>query len=240
MSEWKAKRFWKEVNVDAGEGGYSVLLDTRPVRTPAKAPLTLPTRAMAEAVAAEWEAQEAEIDPMSMPATRAANAAIDKVAIQFDEVADMLSAYGDSDLLCYRAEAPDELVARQASAWEPLLDWAQETYGARLETRTGIMHAPQSPEALARLAAELRKMSPFQLAAFHDLVALSGSLVLALAATRDHLPIAELWARSRVDELWQEEQWGRDEEAFEAAEVKRAAFLNAKQFYDLTGPGDTL
>jgi len=234
MSEWKAKRFWTGVNVAEGEEGYTVLLDARPVRTPAKAPLILPTRAMAEAIAAEWEAQEKEIDPTSMPATRAANSAIDKVAVQFDEVADMLSAYGDSDLLCYRAETPQELVDRQAAAWDPLLDWAHETFGARLEPRTGIMHAPQSPEALARLDAALRRQTPFQLAAFHDLVALSGSLVIALAAVHDHLPAEDLWALSRIDELWQEEQWGHDEEAHETAEIKRGSFLDAKRFHDLT------
>jgi chaperone required for assembly of F1-ATPase len=234
MSEWKAKRFWKEVAVTEAGAGYAVLLDTRPVRTPAKAPLHLPTRAMAEAVAAEWDAQEKEIDPLSMPATRAANAAIDKVAVQFDEVADMLSAYGDSDLLCYRAEAPEELVDRQAAGWDPLLDWAADAFGARLEPRSGIMHAPQAPQALARLDAEVRRQTPFQLAAFHDLVSLSGSLVIGLAALHDRMPAEDLWALSRIDELWQEEQWGRDEEADAAAEIKREAFLKAKQFFDLT------
>lgn len=234
MSEWKAKRFWKTVAVSEAPEGYAVLLDERPVRTPAKAPLHLPTRAMAEAVAGEWEAQEEEIDPRSMHATRAANAAIDKVAVQFDEVAEMLSAYGDSDLLCYRADAPQELVERQAEAWDPLLDWAAESFGARLEPRTGVMHAPQSAEALARLDAEVRRQTPFELAAFHDLVSLSGSLVIGLAAVHDRLPVEELWDRSRVDELWQEAQWGRDEEAHQAAEVKRGSFLMAKQFFDLS------
>lgn len=233
MTEWKAKRFWKDVSVREADGGFDVALDTRPVRTPAKVPLVLPTRAMADAVAAEWAAQQDGIDPTTMPATRAANAAIDKVAPQFDEVAAMLSAYGDSDLLCYRADEPQELVARQAEGWDPLLDWADDTYGARLVPRAGVMHVPQDGDALARLDAQVRRLSPFQVAGFHDLVSLSGSLILALAATRDHRPAEALWALSRIDEEWQAEQWGHDEEAEDAARIKRNSFLEAKRFYDL-------
>lgn len=236
MSEWKLKRFWKAAGADTdpGEVGYRVLLDGRPVRTPAKALLAAPTRAMALAIAAEWDAQEAEIDPTTMPMTRAANAAIDKVAVQRAEVADMLAAYGDSDLLCYRAEAPEELVARQAEAWDPALDWAAAELGARLEVFVGVIHAPQPPEALARLAREVHGLTAFQLAAFHDLVSLSGSLVLGLAAARGWREADALWAMSRIDETWQEEQWGYDEEAAEAAEVKARAFLDAKRFFDLS------
>ncbi len=233
MSEWKARRFWTDVTVEPADDGYAVLLDGRPVRTPAKAKLTLPTRAVAEEIAAEWDAQESEIAPLSMPATRAANAAIDKVAPQFDEVAAMLSAYGDSDLLCYRAEAPDELVARQREAWDPMLDWTETAFGARLQPRAGVMHAPQDPGALARLDAEVRRQDAFQLAAFHDLVSLTGSLVLGLAAVHDREAPETLWRLSRIDEDWQAEQWGVDEEAAEAAEIKRASFLQAKRFHDL-------
>lgn len=234
MSDWKARRFWKAATTEPTEGGHTVHLDGRPVRTPAKAPLILPTREMAEAVAAEWDAQDKEIDPRTMPATRAANAAIDKVVPQFDEVVEMLSAYGDSDLLCYRADTPQELVLRQAEGWDPLLDWAAETFDARLEPRTGLMHEPQAPEALARLDAQVRAMSAFELAAFHDLVSLSGSLVIGLAAAHDLMPPEDLWLLSRIDENWQEELWGRDEEAAELAEIKRQSFLFAKRFYDLS------
>ncbi|OWU84009.1 ATPase [Oceanicola sp. 22II-s10i] len=234
MTEWKAKRFWKSAGVVPAGDGFTVELDGRPVRTPGKSPLILPSRAMAELIAAEWDAQDTTIDPNSMPATRAANSAIEKVATQFDAVAEMLAAYGDADLLCYRAEAPHELVQRQAEAWDPLLDWAAEVYGARLEARTGLMHEPQDPEALARLDAEVRRLSSFELTAFHDLVSLSGSLVIGLAAARDHRPADDLWTLSRLDELWQEELWGADEEAAEVAEIKRQAFLNAKQFFDLS------
>lgn len=232
MTEWKARRFWKTVDVTEYGGGFVVHLDGRPVRTPAKSALVLPTRAVADAIAAEWDAQAEVIDPRTMPATRAANAAIDKVRPQRDEVIEMLVAYGDADLLCYRADSPAALVQRQAGAWDPLLDWAAETYGARLSPRTGVMHEPQDPVALDRLAAPVRDQSVFELAAFHDLVSLSGSLVIGLAATRDRLPAADLWQVSRLDETWQAEQWGADEEAEAAAEIKRQSFLMAKRFFD--------
>ena len=131
MSAWKAKRFWKEAAVEETPDGFEVKLDGRPVKTPAKRALILPSRAMAEVVAAEWDAQEGEIQPHLMPATKTANAAIDKVAVQHNEVADMLAAYGDSDLLCYRADGPEGLVARQAAVWDPMLLWGEATLDGR-------------------------------------------------------------------------------------------------------------
>ena len=234
MSGWAKKRFWKETGVVEVEGGYTVELDGRRVKTPAKAPLTLPTRAMAEAIAAEWQAQEKEIDPNTMPVTRSANAAIDKVAIQHGEVADMLAEYGGSDLLCYRAAQPVELVARQAERWDPMLDWAGEKLGAKLQPVSGVMHIAQDQAALDRLKTQVHALSNFEMAAFHDLVSLSGSLVLGFAAVHQARPIEDLWALSRLDEDWQEEQWGVDEEAAEQAEIKRQAFLHADFFFRLS------
>ena len=135
MTGWKRKRFWKQARVVADGDGFAVELDGRPVRTPAKAALRLPGRAMAQAIAAEWDAQEDEIAPATMPFTRTANAAIDKVTPQRAEVAAMLAAYGDSDLLCYRADRPAELVRRQAESWDPALDWAATALGARRVAR---------------------------------------------------------------------------------------------------------
>lgn len=227
MTDWKAKRFWKDAAVVEVDGGFTVELDGRRVKTPAKRPLTLPTRTMAEAVAAEWQAQDKQIDPRTMPVTKTANAAIDKVAVQKDEVVDMLAAYGDSDLLCYRADSPEELVARQAAEWDPMLAWAATTLGVSLRTRQGIMHQPQSPEALAELHRRTAALDAFQLAAFHDLVSLTGSLILGFAALEQALDPDEIWALSRLDENWQAEQWGRDDVAEEEAEIKRQAFLHA-------------
>jgi len=232
MSEWKLKRFWKTERVAAAKDGFTIELDGRGVRTPAKAPLIVPTQSLAEAIAAEWARQEGEIDPVSMPYTRTANAAIDKVRVQKAEVAELLAEYGDSDLLCYRAEEPAALVARQAEVWTPYLDWAAETYGARLSPVSGLMHAPQPPEALAALKAQVHAMTHFELAAFHDLVSLSGSLVLGFAATRAFATAETIWEASRLDDLWQIAQWGEDEEAVVVAELKKAAFLHANAFWN--------
>ncbi|MBV7380559.1 ATP12 family chaperone protein [Maritimibacter dapengensis] len=233
MSEWAPKRFWTQTAVESRDGGFAVLLDAREVKTPAKTAFILPTRDLADAAAAEWDAIEERIDPGKMPVTRMANSALDKVATQHSEVADLLAAYADADLTCYRAEAPVELVDRQAVAWDPILDWAAVTFDARLSPRTGIMHAPQDDASLRRLSREVHAMDSFQLAAFHDLVSLSGSLLIALAVTHGLLDAQTAWDVSRVDENWQIEQWGEDEEAAEQAAMKRQAFLDAALFFRL-------
>lgn len=235
MSVWAARRFWTAATAVPVDGGYTVQLDARPVRTPLKAPLVLPTIALAKAVAAEWQAQEKAVNPETMPFTRTANSAIDKVRPQFAAVADMLADYGGSDLLCYRAEGPAGLVARQAQSWDPLLDWARDDLAAPLRQATGVMHVAQPEASLAALRHQVQAMSAFQLAAFHDLVAISGSLVLALAVARGRITADEAWTRSRVDEDWQISLWGEDEEAAEAAARKREALLQADRFYGLCG-----
>ena len=231
MTEWAAKRFWTDVAVTDATGGFGIALDDRPVRTPGKRPLVVPTRAMADMIAAEWRDQTGTIDPGTMPATRAANSALEKVAPVRAKVAAHLAAYAETDLLCYRADAPDALVARQAAAWDPLLDWAREDHGADLRVTTGVMPVDQPPAALAALAAPVHALDPFALAGFHDLVALSGSLVLALAVIARRLPPEDAWALSRLDEAFQIEQWGEDEDAAETAEIARSAFLDAARFY---------
>lgn len=233
MSDWKAKRFWKAATVEPCDGGFTVQLDGRPVRTPAKAPLTTPTMVMAEAVALEWDAQQDIIDPRTMPVTRGANAAIDKVRTQRAEVVGLLAEYGDSDLLCYRAAGPDELIKRQAAGWDPMLDWAAGTLDARLFVGEGVMHVTQKPDVLGRLEAEVAAFDDFSLAAVHDLISISGSLVLALAITKDAIKVEDAWLLSRIDEHWQIEQWGEDEEAAIAEAVKRDAFCDAARFYRL-------
>ncbi|APX90168.1 ATPase [Brevirhabdus pacifica] len=236
MSDWAPKRFWKDATVTPVEDrtGFEVLLDGRGVRTPLKRRLVLPTEPMAEAVAGEWAEQTDQINPNTMPVTRSANAAIDKVADQHPEVANMVADYGDSDLLCYRAEAPDALAHRQAEGWDPVLDWAREELGAVLRPVNGIMHRPQDPEALSRLRHEVHAFDPFRLTALHDLVAMSGSLIIGLAASRNAFPLDDLWRLSRIDEEWQIEQWGRDDEAEQNAEIKRRAFHHAHRFFALS------
>ena len=234
MSGWAAKKFWTETTAVAVDGGFTVHLDGRSIKTPAKSAFVVPTMAMADQVAKEWAAQEDTVKPDTMPFTRSANAAIDKVTTQHAEVANMISDYGDSDLLCYRADSPRELSERQALAWDPYLDWAEKTLNARLAPRTGVMHQPQDPRAIENLRRKVHSFNAFELTAVHDLVSMTGSLILGLAATfPDESPEA-LWEISRVDERWQAEQWGDDDEALEVEAKKKTEFLHATKFFALT------
>lgn len=235
MSEWAAKRFWTAAETTDTGDGHGVALDGRTVRTPAKAPLKVPTRALAQAIASEWDAVEERIDPGAMPMTRAANAAIDKVTPQHAAVAEAIAAYGETDLLCYRADSPQELVLRQAEEWDPLLDWADSALGARLQPVAGVMPVQQDAAALHSLSARVHVQDAFALTALYDLTALSGSLVIGLAALEGAQDFETLWNASRVDEAWQAEVWGADAEAEAEAAIKRAAFLNAGRFFLLAG-----
>ncbi len=234
MSDWKPKRFWKAASATASDDGFTVMLDDRTVRTPAKAALTVPTMAMAEAIAAEWDAQDEVLDPGTMPVTRGANAAIDKVRVQRHEVVALLAEYGDSDLLCYRAAGPDGLIRQQQDGWDPMLDWAAAHLGVRLFVGEGVMHVTQPPDTLAKLTAEVAAFDDFALAGAYDLISLSGSLILALAATKGEITPDEAWRLSRIDEDWQIDQWGEDEEATAMAESKHTAFLDAARFMALS------
>lgn len=231
MSEWKMKRFWSDVTPKAVETGVAIVLDGRLVKTPAKAALIVPNAVLAERVAQEWRAVDGEIDPSKMPYTRSANAALDKVAVQHGEVAGLIAAYAETDLLCYRADSPVELQARQAAAWDGPLAWARDRFGLQLGVANGVMPVAQAEESLARARAITEAMSAFALTAFHDLVSLSGSFVLGLRASEACDTAENLWNVSRIDETWQEEQWGVDEEASEMAALKMAQFRHAYDFY---------
>jgi len=231
MTPWTARRFWKQATAAAaGGGGFTVLLDDRPLRTPAKAPFVVPTRALAEAAAAEWKAQEGALRPATMPLTRFANTAIDTVAPNLAAVAGTVSAYAGTDLLCYRAEGPAALVDRQKAAWDPLLDWAAGRFRVRLAVTSGVMPLAQPDDVLSALGAAVRTASPFELTALHDLTALSGSLVIGLAAFEGAFRPDDLWAAARIDEDWQTEIWGEDAEAAAAAADRRQAFMQALDF----------
>lgn len=235
MSEWGPKRFWTTVSVEAGPEGFSIRLDDRPVRTPAKRALVLPTQSIARRVATEWEVQEEQVDPATMPWTRSANAAIDKVATQRREVMDHLAGYAGTDLLSYRAAEPVELVLRQRKTWDPLLDWLASRHGVRFEVTQGVMPVEQDPTCVSRLVRGMEPMSSFRLTGFHDLVTLSGSFVIALAVADGAFPVRDLWSASRLEESWQVEQWGEDVEAAEEAERKMWAFLHAAELFRLAG-----
>ena len=203
------KRFYKLAAV-TGAGPWGVTLDTRPLRTPARAALAVPTRALAEAIAAEWNAQGESILPRTMPLTGLANAAIDRVAPDVAGFADGLSVFAENELLAYRAEAPPPLVARQATEWDPWLAWARARYDVDFTLVAGIIHRPQPPAMLARVAAAYRAFDAFRLAALNPIVTISGSAVLGLAVAQGAMDAEAAWRVGHLDELWQAEQWGKD------------------------------
>lgn len=227
------KVFWKKVDLVEGPEGFAPHLDGRPVRTPARAALVLPTRALGEAVAAEWQAQSGDVKPDEMPLTRAANSAIDRVTHHFEAVAADLAAYAETDLLCYRAPHPQELVDWQAASWDPVLTWSAETLRAPLSPTTGVIPAVQPPDSLTALAKAVRAHDPWTLTALYDLVTLTGSLLLGLAVSHSRLAPDEAWRLSRLDEDWNIQEWGEDAEAAALAARKRQAFEEAARLMTL-------
>jgi chaperone required for assembly of F1-ATPase len=204
-------------------GGHAVELDGKPVRTPAGRLLAAPAPALAEALAAEWDAQRDVIDPARMPLTRLANSIIDGVSERPDAVAAEIEDYLASDLVCYRADAPPGLVARQAQHWDPLLGWARDALGALLRAGAGVVHIAQDEDALARARAAIPR-DPWRLGALNAATTLAGSALIALALAHGRLSIEEAWAAAHVDEDWNLEQWGRDELALERRAFRFAEF----------------
>ena len=219
------RRFWKEVSVEAADGGCGIRLDGRPVRTPARAELNVPSEALAESIAEEWRAVEGEIDPRAMPLTGLSNAAIDRVAPDVRLFAGGLARYAEGDLACYRADWPPELVQRQAEAWDSLLGWARRRYDVDFSTTSGLMHVP--------LAHEVCALDAFRLAGLSPLVTIGGSLVGGLAVLEKAMTADEAWGAVSIDDRWQLEQWGSDTEAEQALENRRRDFLAAARFLEL-------
>ena len=208
------KRFYKAVSVEAEGDAFGVRLDGRPVRTPGKALLALPTEAAARLVADEFDAQADVIDPVAMPAMRLVNTAIDGVAADPQAVLEDILRFASSDLLCYRADAPQGLVERQNEHWDPVLDWARSGLGARFNLAEGVIHVEQPRETIAVLGAHLaRRAEPLRLAALHVMTALTGSALLALAVEAGALDAEAAWTAAHVDEDWQIAHWGQDAEA---------------------------
>jgi chaperone required for assembly of F1-ATPase len=227
------KRFWKEVAVEPKEGGWTVELDGRPVRTPARAPLVVPTEALAEAIAGEWRSAEGEIDPREMPVTGLANAAIDRIAPEREAFAAGLSRYAEADLACYRAEGPRALVERQEEAWDALLAWARRRYDVDFATTCGLMHVEQPRATVDRLSHALATLTPFQLAGLSPMATVGGSLVAALAVLEKAVTAEEAWDVVSIDERWQLEQWGSDAEAEKALDIRRRDFMAGAKFLRL-------
>jgi chaperone required for assembly of F1-ATPase len=225
MRPQPVKRFYKTADL-AEEGGRFVLtLDGRRARTPGRNPLAAHSRALMVELAAEWERQRETIDPAEMPLTRLINSAIDGVAHTMAETRADILRYAGSDLLCYRAEEPDTLVARQAHAFDPVLRWAADSLGARFNVTTGVMHVAQPPEALAAIGAALDAYDdPVQLAALSVMTTLTGSALLALAVARGFLSPEAAWRAAHIDEDFQAERWGADAEAMARREARWREF----------------
>ena len=224
------KRFYKSVEVSPADGGWTVTLDGRPIRTPAKRTFVVPTAALARAAADEWAAQGDEINPATMPLTGLANAALDRVGADRTTFIDGLAAYADSDALAYRAEHPADLVQRQATGWNPILDWAERRYGVEFELVPGVMHRPQPATTVARLRAAIEPLDDFALTAMQPLVTISGSLVVALALLEGAIDEDAAWEAGQLDELYQAEKWGEDSLAAQSRASRRDAFAAARRF----------
>ncbi len=213
------KRFYDAATVAPRDGAFAILLDGRPAKTPAKRPLAVASATVAAAIAAEWQAQGQRIDPATMPLTRIVDAALDRVAEEMPAVRADIVAHAGSDLICYRADGPEGLVARQEAEWSPLVVWAREALGARLMLAEGIVHVRQTEAALASVEAALAPYDPVRLAAVHTVTTLTGSAIIAFAVAMGRLSAEAAWAAAHVDEDWQTSQWGRDETAL----ARRAA-----------------
>ena len=228
------KRFWTEAQARATDGGWEVALDGRPLRTPGRKLLVLPTQALADAIAAEWQAIDGEVKPGNVPLTGLANAATDIVAADPAAFAASLAQYAASDLTCYRAEGPVELVARQAALWEPVLKAVEARHDLLFQRTTGVMHVTQPPATLEKVERLLGELGAFELAPLQPLVTISGSVVLALAHLAGEMGSQEAFAASVLDDDWQAEQWGADAEAEATRERRLAEFADAARFLALS------
>jgi len=227
------RRFYKAATVVGAKAPFAVHLDDKPLHTPLKAALELPERGLAEAVAAEWQAQDRAIDPFTMPLTRLANTAIDRVGANPSRFVEAIVKFAESDLVCYRASEPQRLSERQAAAWDPVLAWAKREFGARFETTAGIVFRNQPSESLQAARSALAGRSSFELAAIHNMTTLTGSALLALMVAAQSLSGEEAWAVAHVDEDWQVEHWGVDAEAKARRGARRREFDAAATFLAL-------
>lgn len=229
------KRFWTIAEAVSANDAWGVALDGRPVRTPAQAALQVASESLARAIAEEWQGAGETIDPRAMPLTGLANAAIDRVQPDPAAIAAGLARYGESDLLAYRADAPQALVDRQASEWDPLLLWARRRYDVDFAVTSGIVFVPQPPATIARLSHAVASLDPFRLAGLSPLVTIGGSLVAGLAVLEGETTVEQAWRAVSLDDAWQLEQWGSDTEAELALANPRAEFATAARFLSLLG-----
>lgn len=226
------RRFYKEATVSPTN---SILLDGKPVRTPMKRELVLPTHALAHAISEEWQDQQQVINPHLMPLTKLANTAIDRGSAHAAAIRSEIASYAGNDLVCYRATEPSELVGRQDLCWDPVLQWAKATFGYSWQVTSGMSHLEQPSEALAAAAKHIEGMCPFTLVALHALTTVSGSALIALQLASAGIEAEAAWAAASLDEKWQQEKWGYDREAETALLAKRVEFMAAARFLNLAG-----
>jgi chaperone required for assembly of F1-ATPase len=234
MTETAARRFYKKASVVGTTAPFSVVLDERPLRTPLKRALDLPTEELARAVAAEWDEQKDKIDPRTMPLTQLANTALDRVTPDRDRIIGEIVDFAGSDLVCYRATEPLGLIERQAKAWQPVLDWARVALGADFLVTEGVVHRRQPPAALQATRNYLAQKGAWALTALHNITTLTGSALLAAMACDRAIPGSEAWTAAHVDEDWQIEHWGWDEEARHRRNHRKREFDICLRFCELS------
>lgn len=227
------KRFWKQVATRRDDDGWGLELDGRPLKTPARVALRVPTAALAGAIADEWRGSAEQVNPREMPLTGLANAAVDQIAPDQQAFATGLAKYAEADLACYRAEGPATLVARQEEHWDALLAWARRRFDLDFQTTNGLMHVQQPQATIDRLGHAVHALDAFQLAGLSPLVTIGGSLIAALAVVEGAMTVEKAWDAISIDERWQLEQWGSDAEAELALENRRRDFFAAARFEDL-------
>jgi chaperone required for assembly of F1-ATPase len=227
------KKFWKDVAAEPEGEGWTIKLDGRPVRTPARAELVVPSEALAEGIAGEWRSVEGAVDPRKMPLTGIANAAIDRVVPDRQDFALGIARYAEADLACYRAQGPRELCERQSQEWDKLLEWARRRYDVDFATTCELMHVPQPAATIERLTQALVALGPFHLSGLSPLVTIGGSLLAALAVLERQVSPEAAWDAVSIDERWQIERWGADAEAEALLESRRRDFLAAARFLEL-------
>lgn len=227
------KRFWTDAAIEEAAGGWRILLDGKTIRTPARAELIVPSKALAQAIAVEWRAVDGEIDPRAMPMTGLANAAIDRIAPDRAAFAANLAKYAEADLACYRAKSPQALADRQAAAWDALLGWARRRFDVDFQVTTGITHVEQPAATVEQLDHEVAALDDFRLAGLSPMVTAGGSLVAALAVLNGAWDAAKAWDAVSIDDAWQRERWGPDAEAEKALEGRRDDFLAGARFLAL-------
>jgi chaperone required for assembly of F1-ATPase len=233
----EARRFYKEATAIADGDAWRIALDGKVVKTPARNPLSLPTRPLAEAIAAEWAAQAAKVKPDTMPLMQLASTAIDRVAPDRDRIIAETAGYAATDLVCYRADGPDELIARQATRWDPLIDWLRERYDVSLQKAAGVMAIPQSDQALAALTRAVAAQDDFRLTALGVMTGAAGSLAIGLAVLEGRISPEDAAAAAQLDELYQAERWGIDPEAEKRRANQKADLVAARRFLDLLATG---